>query len=160
MPDVEDLELTRMAVSIFERVRQLKKQHPALSRHIDQNEKEIRAHLGEIRHEIATFPQKERSLAALVIFHRLRKRMSDTFAGTNHRDEVSRAAKLAAAQIRRFQKLHPALWKKITTHETQLAGTLAAIASDIERFPAEHRRLIFIMVVNGLERTAEETLIL
>jgi len=62
-----------MAVSIFERVREIKRGNPAIARSIDRLETEIRQRLEEIRKQISRLDKKDRDLVTILVINGLHR---------------------------------------------------------------------------------------
>ena len=67
-------DITVMALSLFDRVRQIKKDNPKPTRKIDTMEREIRARLEGIREAIANIPdQQDRDLVTILVINGLHR---------------------------------------------------------------------------------------
>lgn len=64
-----DTEIGRMALSIFDKVREIKQANPDISRHIDNIEIEIRERLEKIRDEIAKLDKQDRDLVTILVIN-------------------------------------------------------------------------------------------
>ncbi len=62
-----------MVTRIFDRVRQIKRAHPELSRQIDVTESEIRDRLMSIKDTIDEFPTMERELITVLVINGIHK---------------------------------------------------------------------------------------
>ncbi|MBX3461525.1 MAG: hypothetical protein KF696_16390 [Planctomycetes bacterium] len=62
-----------MVTRIFDRVRQIKRSHPELSRRVDALELEIRDRLMSIKDTIDEFPQMERELITVLVINGVHK---------------------------------------------------------------------------------------
>jgi ribosomal protein L18E len=70
-PHAEDI--TQMAVSIFEKVKEIKKRNPAVARTIDQLEAEIRERLVEIQKQIGKLERRDRDLVKILVINGLHR---------------------------------------------------------------------------------------
>jgi hypothetical protein len=66
-------ELSRMAISLFEKVRQIKKSYPHVSRNIDNHEKRIRGHIEAIKTEIAKLNKEDRNLVTIMVINGIQR---------------------------------------------------------------------------------------
>jgi hypothetical protein len=64
-----DTEIGQMALSIFGKVRDIKRANPAISRKIDRMEAEIRERLEIIRGEIARLDKRDRDLVTILVIN-------------------------------------------------------------------------------------------
>lgn len=64
-----DTEIGRMALSIFDKVREIKQANPDISRRIDSVEIEIRERLEVIRDEIAKLDKQDRDLVTILVIN-------------------------------------------------------------------------------------------
>ncbi len=62
-----------MVTRIFDRVRQIKRSHPELSRRVDTLEAEIRDRLMSIKDSIDDFPRMERELITVLVINGIHK---------------------------------------------------------------------------------------
>jgi hypothetical protein len=72
---VEDV--SQIASSIFDRVREIKRRNPAVSRQIDRLEAEIHERLAEIRRQIARLDRRDRDLVTVMVIHGLQRRSEE-----------------------------------------------------------------------------------
>lgn len=68
-----DTEVGSMAISIFNKVRDIKKTHPEVSRKIDRLEKEIRERLVQIKGEISKLDGHDRDLVKILVINGLHR---------------------------------------------------------------------------------------
>lgn len=66
-------DITQMAVSIFERVREIKHGHPAIAKAIDLLEAEIRERLVQIRRQIGKLERQDRDLVTILVINGLHR---------------------------------------------------------------------------------------
>lgn len=66
-------DISQIAKSIFDRVRDIKKRHPSVSREIDRLEIEIRQRLNEIRRQIEKLDLPDRDLVTVMVIHGLER---------------------------------------------------------------------------------------
>lgn len=64
-----DTEIGRMAISIFDKVREIKQANPDISRRIDNIEIEIRERLEKIRDEIVKLDKQDRDLVTILVIN-------------------------------------------------------------------------------------------
>lgn len=67
------VDITGMAVSIFQKVRDVKRGNPTVSRRIDGLEREIRERLQSIKREIARLDKKDRDLVTILVINGLQR---------------------------------------------------------------------------------------
>lgn len=72
---VEDV--SQIASSIFDRVREIKRRNPAISRQIDRLEAEIHQRLAEIRRQIVRLDRRDRDLVTVMVIHGLQRRSEE-----------------------------------------------------------------------------------
>ncbi|MBI3098000.1 MAG: hypothetical protein HYY93_07115 [Planctomycetes bacterium] len=65
----EPHEITEMAVSIFDRVKAIKRTHPEIARTIDTLEAEIRDRMVEIKKQITRFDEHDRDLVTVLVIN-------------------------------------------------------------------------------------------
>ena len=68
-----DTEIGSLAISIFTKVRDIKKTHPDVSRKIDRLEKEIRDRLVQIKGEISKLDRHDRDLVTILVINGLHR---------------------------------------------------------------------------------------
>lgn len=64
-------DITLLASSLFEKVRDIKATHPLAARKIDALEREIRDRLQEIRRQISKFPKTDQELVKVLVINGL-----------------------------------------------------------------------------------------
>ncbi len=72
---VEDV--SQIASSIFDRVREIKRRNSAVSRQIDRLEAEIHERLAEIRRQIGRLDRRDRDLVTVMVIHGLQRRSEE-----------------------------------------------------------------------------------
>ena len=68
-----DTEVGSLAISIFSKVRDIKKSHPEVSKKIDRLEKEIRERLVDIKGEISKLESHDRDLVKILVINGLHR---------------------------------------------------------------------------------------
>ena len=66
-------DITQMAVSLFDRVREIKRTHPAIARAIDKLETEIRDRLALIQRQIAKLERPDQDLVTVLVINGLHR---------------------------------------------------------------------------------------
>lgn len=66
-------EISQIATSIFDRIREIKRRYPDVSRDIDRLELEIRQRLIEIRKRISRLDRRDRDLVTVMVIHGLER---------------------------------------------------------------------------------------
>ena len=66
-------DVSDMALSIFDKVREIKRGNPAIARNIDSQEGEIRLRLEEIRKQIGKLDQHDRDLVTILVINGLHR---------------------------------------------------------------------------------------
>lgn len=75
-------DITEVAKAFFERVREIKREHPEVARGIDGREKSIRECLTEIRRHIESLPEKhEQDLVAFLVIQGISKMAEEVLVG-------------------------------------------------------------------------------
>lgn len=70
---VSEEDIHEIAASIFDRVRDIKRRHPGVSKEIDRVELEIRNCLAEIRKQISRLDKRDRDLVTVMVIHGLER---------------------------------------------------------------------------------------
>lgn len=68
-----EIDISRMAVSIFEKVKDIKKHNPDVARTIDRLEAEIRERLVEIHKQIGRLDRRDRDLVTVLVINGLHR---------------------------------------------------------------------------------------
>jgi hypothetical protein len=76
-----DDDISRMAVSVFDKVKRIKAENPALSRKIDGLEVEIRKKILEIRALVEKFDARDRDLIKVLIINGLHRTADEVLIG-------------------------------------------------------------------------------
>jgi len=76
-PELPVEDVSQIASSIFDRVREIKRRNPAVSRQIDRLEAEIHERLAEIRRQIARLDRRDRDLVTVMVIHGLQRRSEE-----------------------------------------------------------------------------------
>lgn len=66
-------QVSRIVLSIFDKVREIKSTHPHIAKTIDKNEKEIRRCLENIKHEITRLDKKDKDLVTILVINGLHR---------------------------------------------------------------------------------------
>jgi hypothetical protein len=69
----EQDDISQMALSLFEKVKQIKKSNPEVARNIDRLERQIRGCLEGIKQEIQKLDKKERDLVKILVINGLHR---------------------------------------------------------------------------------------
>lgn len=75
------------------------------------------------------------------------------------RDEIASMAASIFDQVREVKSSNPAVARRIDRIEREIRDRIRSIRTEIGRLDVRDRDLVTIMVINGLQRTAEEELI-
>jgi len=68
---IAERDITSLASSLYEKVRDIKATHPTAARRIDALEREIRDRLQEIRRQILKFPKTDQDLVKVLVINGL-----------------------------------------------------------------------------------------
>ena len=66
-------DISQMAISLFEKVKEVKQSHPEITKNIDKYEKEIRERLHLIKQEINKLDKRERDLVTILVINGLHR---------------------------------------------------------------------------------------
>ncbi len=66
-------DISDMALSIFDKVREIKRGNPSIARNIDKQEREIRVRLEAIRKQISKLDQLDRDLVTILVINGLHR---------------------------------------------------------------------------------------
>ena len=66
-------DISTMALSIFDKVRDIKRRNPHVARNIDRVEREIRQRLDEIHRQIQKLDKKDRDLVTILVINGLHR---------------------------------------------------------------------------------------
>jgi CHASE3 domain sensor protein len=69
----DEQDLSGMALSLFEKVKEIKRANPVITRNIDNLEKEIRERLTAIRKEIDKLDKREKELVTVLVINGLHR---------------------------------------------------------------------------------------
>jgi hypothetical protein len=70
---VKEADISYLAVSLFDKVRTIKGNHPGVARQIDRLEREVRERLESIREQIAKLNRQERELVTVLVINGLHR---------------------------------------------------------------------------------------
>ncbi|HZL72082.1 MAG TPA: hypothetical protein VFC86_06465 [Planctomycetota bacterium] len=70
---VKEADISYLAVSLFDKVRTIKSNHPGVARQIDRLEREVRERLESIRGQIAKLNRQERELVTVLVINGLHR---------------------------------------------------------------------------------------
>ncbi|HKS15684.1 MAG TPA: hypothetical protein VJU16_00065 [Planctomycetota bacterium] len=70
---VNEADISYLAVSIFDKVKTIKSNHPGVARQIDRLETEIRERLDSIREQIAKLNRHDRELVTVLVINGLHR---------------------------------------------------------------------------------------
>ena len=70
---VQEADISYLAVSLFDKVRTIKSNHPGVARQIDRLEREVRERLESIREQIVKLNRQERELVTVLVINGLHR---------------------------------------------------------------------------------------
>ncbi|HEU4339740.1 MAG TPA: hypothetical protein VFS19_06700 [Planctomycetota bacterium] len=70
---VKEADISHLAVSLFDKVRIIKGDHPGIARQIDRLEREVRERLESIRDQIAKLNRQDRELVTVLVINGLHR---------------------------------------------------------------------------------------
>lgn len=73
----EQVDISKLASSLFERVYRIKERHSSISRQIDQKEYQIRQLLEGIRKDVMKLPPDDRALVVVFVINGLRRQAEE-----------------------------------------------------------------------------------
>lgn len=77
----------------------------------------------------------------------------------NQPSDLAKMAQDIFGRIKEIKSSHPKISRRVDDQEQMIRKNLFKIRKEIDKLPPRERELVTVMVINGLQRTAEEILI-